>query len=106
VWQKVHEELEELKEAVVEALSSGEHSHAQEELGDVLFTLVNVARWCGLDPEAGLAGTNRRFLDRFSRVEAALGGNLQGRSIGDLEALWQQAKAQIRAEQAPSADAD
>ena len=96
VWEKVHEELDELKEAV----ASGNKVHAQEELGDVLFTLVNVARWCGIDPEAGLAGTNRRFLDRFSRVEAALGGDLQGRSIGELEGLWQQAKAAIRAEAA------
>jgi XTP/dITP diphosphohydrolase len=96
VWEKVHEELDELKEAV----ASGDKAHAQEELGDVLFTLVNVARWCGIDPEAGLAGTNHRFLDRFSRVEAALGGNLQGRSIRELEGLWRQAKAQIRAEAA------
>ncbi|MCS5706214.1 nucleoside triphosphate pyrophosphohydrolase [Synechococcus sp. FGCU-3] len=94
VWDKVHEELDELKEAV----ASGDKAHAQEELGDVLFTLVNVARWCGIDPEAGLAGTNHRFLDRFSRVEAALGGDLQGRSIRELEGLWRQAKAQIRAE--------
>ena len=94
VWEKVHEELDELKEAV----ASGDKAHAQEELGDVLFTLVNVARWCGIDPEAGLAGTNHRFLDRFSRVEAALGGNLQGRSIRELEGLWQQAKAEIRAQ--------
>ena len=95
VWEKVHEELDELKEAV----ASGDKAHAQEELGDVLFTLVNVARWCGIDPEAGLAGTNHRFLDRFSRVEAALGGDLQGRSIRELEGLWQQAKAEIRAAQ-------
>ena len=95
VWDKVHEELDELKEAV----ASGDKAHAQEELGDLLFTLVNVARWCGIDPEAGLAGTNHRFLDRFSRVEAALGGNLQGRSIKELEGLWQQAKAAIRQEQ-------
>ena len=95
VWEKVHEELEELKEAV----TSGNKAHAQEELGDLLFTVVNVARWCGVDPEAGLAGTNRRFLHRFSRVEAALGGDLQGRSISELETLWQQVKAEIRAEQ-------
>ena len=101
VWEKVHEELDELKEAV----ASGDKAHAQEELGDVLFTLVNVARWCGIDPEAGLAGTNRRFLDRFSRVEATLGGDLQGRSIRELEGLWQQAKAQIRAEGAGAAEA-
>ena len=99
VWAKVHEELDELKEAV----ASGDRHHAQEELGDVLFTLVNVARWCGIEPEAGLAGTNRRFLDRFSRVETALDGDLKGRSIGELESLWQQAKAQIRAENGPPA---
>ena len=102
VWDKVHEELDELKEAMAEAQASGDHAHAQEELGDVLFTLVNVARWCGIDPEAGLAGTNRRFLDRFSRVEAALGGAIGGRSLRDLESLWQQAKAEIRAESAAS----
>jgi len=94
VWEKVVEELGELKEAV----ASGNQAHAQEELGDVMFTLVNVARWCGLDPEAGLAGTNRRFLNRFSRVEAALGGDLQGKDITELEALWRQAKAEIREE--------
>jgi XTP/dITP diphosphohydrolase len=95
VWGKVHEELDELKEAV----ASGDKNHAQEELGDVLFTLVNVARWCGIDPDNGLAGTNQRFLARFSRVEAALAGDLQGRSITELEGLWQQAKADIRAQQ-------
>ena len=102
VWEKVHEELDELKEAV----ASGNPAHAQEELGDLLFTLVNVARWCQIEPEEGLAGTNQRFLDRFSRVEAALGGTLQGRSINELEALWKQAKAAIRAEQSESSEAD
>ncbi|MCT0223802.1 nucleoside triphosphate pyrophosphohydrolase [Synechococcus sp. CS-1328] len=105
VWTKVHEELDELKEAVEEARSSGDRAHAQEELGDVLFTLVNVARWCGIDPEEGLAGTNHRFLDRFSRVEAALGGDLRGRSLQELEGLWRQAKAEIRAEAAADAAA-
>ena len=104
VWEKVHEELDELKEAVAEAQASGDTAHAQEELGDLLFTLVNVARWCGIDPEAGLAGTNHRFLDRFSRVEAALGGDLQGRSIRELEGLWRQAKAEIRAQSTGAAE--
>ena len=90
--------LEEVFE-LIEALERGSAADVKEELGDVLFTLVNVARWCGIAPEEGLAGTNRRFLDRFSRVEAALHGNLQGQSIDELEALWQQAKADIRAEQ-------
>ncbi|MCP9917613.1 nucleoside triphosphate pyrophosphohydrolase [Cyanobium sp. ATX 6F1] len=94
VWGKVEEELGELREAV----ASGDRAHAQSELGDLLFTLVNVARWCDLDPEEGLAGTNRRFLARFARVEEALGGELEGQSIERLEGLWQQAKAAIRAE--------
>ena len=94
VWSKVKEELDELKEAV----ASGDKAHAQAELGDVLFTLVNVARWCEISPEEGLAGTNQRFLDRFSRVEAALGGELHGHSIHELERLWQQAKRDIRNE--------
>jgi len=94
VWAKVKEELDELREAA----ASGDRSHAQEELGDLLFTLVNVGRWGGLDPEEGLAGTNRRFLDRFRRVEMALGGNLSGHTIGELETHWRAAKAAIRAE--------
>jgi XTP/dITP diphosphohydrolase len=102
VWAKVDEELAELREAV----ESGDQGHAQEELGDVLFTLVNVARWCGLDPEAGLAGTNRRFLDRFRRVEAALGGDLSGRGIAELESHWRAAKAAIRAEAAEAPGPD
>ena len=97
VWEKVEEELAELREAV----AGGDRDHAESELGDVLFTLVNVARWCDLDPDAALAGTNRRFLDRFRRVEAALGGQLQGRGIRQLEQHWRAAKAAIRAEQAP-----
>jgi len=121
VWAKVHEELNELKEAVAQAWSEGwingagsdqapsgsdstARAHAETELGDLLFTLVNVGRWCRLDPEEGLAGTNRRFLDRFSRLEKALGGDLGGRSLQELETLWQQAKAAIRAEQAQSAE--
>ena len=102
VWEKVQEELDELKEAV----ASGDKGHAQEELGDLLFTLWNVALWCQIDPEGGLAGTNQRFLDRFSRVEAALEGDLQGRSINELEALWKQAKAAIRAEHSPTSGSD
>jgi XTP/dITP diphosphohydrolase len=98
VWEKVDEELAELRQAIEAAGSDVDRTRAQEELGDVLFTLVNVARWCGIDPEEGLAGTNARFLDRFSRVERALGGDMNGRSIREMEAHWQAAKAEIRAE--------
>ncbi len=96
VWGKVREEMAEFEEAV----ASGNREHAQEELGDLLFTLVNVARWCQISPEEGLAGTNRRFLQRFSRVEAALGADLGGRSLAELEGHWRAAKAAIRAEAA------
>ncbi len=98
VWEKVQEELDELRQAVEEARGGGDPAHAQAELGDVLFTLVNVARWCGIDPEEGLVGTNRRFLERFSLVEEALGGDLAGRSLRELDGHWQQAKARIRTE--------
>ena len=98
VWGKVHEELEELKEAV----ANNDLNHAQTELGDVLFTVVNVARWCGLSPEEGLVGTNQRFLERFSRVEAAIDGQINDQSLAELEQLWQAAKAEIRAEASAS----
>ncbi len=98
VWQKVHEELDELKEATAAWESGGDRAHAESELGDLLFTLVNVARWCELDPEAGLAGTNRRFLQRFARVEAALGKGMGDLPMQELEAQWRQAKAEIRQE--------
>ena len=99
VWEKVHEELDELKEAV----ASGDQAHAESELGDLLFTLVNVARWCELSPQEGLNGTNQRFLQRFAKVEAALGGDLSGRNIKELEGLWQKAKAELRSEQGDGA---
>ena len=94
----VHEELDELKEAV----ASGDQAHAESELGDLLFTLVNVARWW-TQPQEGLNGTNQRFLQRFAKVEAALGGDLSGSSIEELEGLWQQAKAELRSEQGDGA---
>lgn len=98
VWQKVNEEFDELRQATASAARDEDRAHAESELGDLLFTLVNVARWCGLDPEAGLAGTNQRFLQRFARVEAALGGSMADRPIAELETLWRRAKAEIREE--------
>ena len=71
LWDKVNEELKGLKEA----LDKQHLSVAQEELGDLLFTLINVARWFEISLEEGLAGTNKRFLKRFSYVEEALEGD-------------------------------
>lgn len=59
---------------------------------------MNVACWCSINPDEGLAGTNTCLLDRFARVEPSLGSDLQGDSIGELENYWHAAKAQIRTE--------
>lgn len=97
VWEKFHEELAEFEQA----LTAETKEQQQAELGDLLFTIVNLARWYGLDPEAALQGTNQRFIQRFAQVEQALG---QGRSIADysleeLEQFWQQAKAKLAQQQ-------
>lgn len=88
VWEKLREELGELEQAI-----AGESCERQaEELGDVLFTLLNVARWQGIDAEAALRETNRRFLNRFAVLEDLAGASLDNYTPTQLEALWQQAK--------------
>ena len=97
VWDKVDEELSELRAAKTV-------DEARAELGDLLFTLVNIARWQGLDPEEALAGTNRRFLQRFAHVEAALDHDLERMAAQDtdtLQALWQRAKQQTAGSNPP-----
>lgn len=88
VWEKVDEELKELKEA----LYLGDMNAAQKELGDVLFTVINIARWFNLNPEEGLAGTNKRFLDRLFLVEKNIKGRIQDHSVTELKKLWERAK--------------
>ncbi len=92
VWTKLNEELEELKTAI----KLNDKVNAQEELGDVFFTLINIARWSELDPEEGLAGSNKRFLDRFSYIESSLKGNLENSSLNKLKSLWKEAKAILK----------
>jgi MazG family protein len=91
VLDKMTEELEELAEARETAsLEKIEH-----EIGDLLFTLVNVARFLKIDPEQALRKTNARFRNRFGHVEQSLRGQgktLESASLDDMEALWQQAK--------------
>ncbi|MEM9767777.1 MAG: nucleoside triphosphate pyrophosphohydrolase, partial [Cyanobacteria bacterium P01_D01_bin.71] len=65
VWDKFHEELEEFRTAIAHE----PHENQLAELGDILFTLVNLARWHGLDPSEALQSTNRRFIQRFEQVE-------------------------------------
>ena len=65
VWDKIREEVEELKEAQLE----GDPKHIEEELGDVLFTVVNLARFLKVDSELALMNTNKKFTKRFHYVE-------------------------------------
>ena len=86
---KIDEELAELDEA-----ESPEEMKA--ELGDLLFSVVNLARHLGIDPEAALREATHRFEDRFRRVETLTEEPLQNLSIEQLEGLWQQAKREVR----------
>ncbi|MEO1620301.1 MAG: nucleoside triphosphate pyrophosphohydrolase [Cyanobacteria bacterium J06632_3] len=91
VWEKVDEELTELRHAIAHESQAAQES----ELGDVFFSLIQIARWQGLDPTAALQGTNRRFVKRFAGVEAQADKPLSEYSISELEAFWQQAKKQL-----------
>ncbi len=94
VWDKVHEEIDELK-----ATSPGT-AEAADEVGDLLFTVVNVARKMGVDPEMALRGTCAKFIRRFGHMEqvaAERGDDLAEMGIDDMETLWQHAKAGERA---------
>jgi len=91
VLDKVEEEIGELREA----LKDGDAEAAADELGDVLFALVNFARRRKIDPEAALSGTNDKFRSRFHYIEHELGRqgrSLEDATLGEMEALWQQAK--------------
>ncbi|WP_036532534.1 MazG nucleotide pyrophosphohydrolase domain-containing protein [Neosynechococcus sphagnicola] len=94
VWAKFHEELAEFQQAIAQ-----ESPAAQEaELGDLLFTLINLARWYHLDPTAALHGTHQRLIQRLLQIEAVAEHPLSNYSLTELEALWQQAKAHLRAQ--------
>lgn len=89
VWDKFHEELAEFEEA----LEQDDKAHQEAELGDVLFTLINIARWYDLDPSAALQGTQGRFIERLAQVEALAERPLSDYTLDQLDALWQKAKA-------------
>ena len=91
VWDKFEEELGEFKEA----LGTENKAHQQEELGDLLFTIINIARWYDLNPFDGLQGTNNRFIKRLSLMEKVADRPLNEYDINELESLWQQAKVKL-----------
>ena len=95
VEAKLAEELSELDQAV----ASGREAQVEEEMGDVLFALVNLARHLGVDAEVALSSATDKFVDRFKHLERAL--QSQGRSVSDadmeeLDRLWEEAKIQRR----------
>jgi len=88
---KVDEEIQELYEAV----ESGNKEHIEEEFGDVMFALINYARFIKVDPEHALELTNKKFIRRFQRIEelaGAQGKSLHDMTLAEMDELWNQAK--------------
>jgi MazG family protein len=91
VWMKVEEELGELEEAV----AGNEKDHIEEEFGDVLFSLINYARFLQIDAEAALEKVNKKFLRRFGRIEqiaAEKGKQLVNMTLEEMDAIWNRIK--------------
>jgi XTP/dITP diphosphohydrolase len=94
VWQKVEEEINELKAEIVSKKSA---KKTEEEFGDVLFTLINYARFLNISPETALEKANKKFIRRFEFIEQKI--NEQGKSITDsnlteMDVFWNEAKKQ------------
>lgn len=92
VWEKVEEELAEFKEAMHEDLPLEKR---EEEFGDVLFSLINYARFQGIDPETALERVNQKFKKRFEYIEANAPKNLLEMSLAEMDALWEEAKGKL-----------
>ncbi len=98
VLKKMEEEMEELRSA----LSSGHRGKIQEEMGDLLFVLVNLARFLRIDPEKALKKTIRKFIWRFRYIETTLlkrGKSLGQSNLSEMDGLWEEAKRKRRSRQ-------
>ena len=91
IWRKFKDEVEELKEAIY----SKDLKNVKEELGDTIFTLVNIARWLNLNPEEAISSTNKKFLERFAYIESALDGEIYNQPLEKFEFFWAEAKQNI-----------
>jgi XTP/dITP diphosphohydrolase len=91
VWEKVVEEMEEFKEELVKNESM---ERKEEEFGDLLFSLVNYARFEGINPENALEKVNLKFTKRFEYIENKAGENLTNLSLDEMNILWAEAKMQ------------
>lgn len=91
VWEKVEEEMKELHREV----ESGDQIRKEDEFGDVLFALINYARFIGVNPEDALEKTNRKFIRRFQYLESAAlkaGKKLEDMSLAEMDVFWDEAK--------------
>jgi MazG family protein len=96
VFDKLDEELGELREAV----AAGDAQNIHDEIGDLLFTIGNIARKVNVNPEEALQSTNRKFMRRFEHMEARVrerGQNLDQLQLEEMDRLWDEAKAAERA---------
>lgn len=89
VWEKVEEEIQEFREA---ARTGGAFDDKEEEFGDVLFSLINYARFEGIDPETALEKVNRKFKYRFEYIESKAPKPLTEMNLEEMDALWNEAK--------------
>ncbi len=92
VWKKVEEEQQELQEAI----SLGNQTHIEEEFGDLMFSLINYARFLDVDPEGALEKTNKKFIYRFQWMEeqaSLMGKKLQDMTLGEMDQLWNTSKS-------------
>lgn len=87
-YEKLTEEIQEVKDAV----SAGNPDEIESEIGDLLFSVVNLARKLKVDPEVALRNTNDKFTRRFNAIEEKAEPNLQSLTLDEMEALWQAAK--------------
>ena len=93
-WENVDQVFDKLKEELAELNAAASQDAKEDELGDLLFVIVNIARFLKVDPEQALRRTNAKFRRRFSHVEQGLGKPLEEATIAEMEALWQAAKKQ------------
>jgi XTP/dITP diphosphohydrolase len=92
IWDKVAEELDEVKEEV----ATGNANALEQEFGDLLFSIINAARLYGVDPETALERTNKKFIHRFSYLEnetLGKGRSLHDMSLDEMNSFWEQAKS-------------
>lgn len=94
VWAKVQEEMEEFAETIDKDLPQG---RKEEEFGDVLFSLINYARFVNIDPETALEKINKKFKSRFEYIEANAPKDLNDMTLEEMDALWNEAKIKQKA---------